>query len=461
MKRIFSFFMAAVMVFIMTPTLFADDVADYSIELIFEEGYLLDEDDRYVDFNNPADDSVPYGETVYYPLLSEEVTDSSKYDFTAVHETLAAKKVKIKTDWDEGSSYIDELSVVRKKFEGDLDDERIDTSLSKYVYFLSITTKQRSKTTTSTNEVYGTVMLKKTSGADKFDYDEGRELEVAFDVGYTAPEDSNLIPITPALFEPEEDFDEYDEETFDFEADDDSYFVVNTNNQKKIVLGLDTDYDDDIGEQYPEADLMFFNGNGGRFNKLGYLYLYTGDSDYRYTYSINDNGELEKVSSTYDSHDECVVIRTRTLGRYVLSDVKLNVIDNTDDKSNTEVVFDNDTQQNYNPGTGGYPWEAPDYYQPAVVTAPAVVASSPAAPASSEPEKIEEKKAAPEVAETAVKVEKAVPEFATILIGENDGDITADARMMLVVACCVGAAACVLGLILCVTSAVCKKHNKY
>ncbi|MBQ4539199.1 MAG: hypothetical protein II995_06315, partial [Oscillospiraceae bacterium] len=157
MKRIFSFFMAAVMVFIMTPTLFADDVADYSIELIFEEGYLLDEDDRYVDFNNPADDSVPYGETVYYPLLSEEVTDSSKYDFTAVHETLAAKKVKIKTDWDEGSSYIDELSVVRKKFEGDLDDERIDTSLSKYVYFLSITTKQRSKTTTSTNEVYGTV----------------------------------------------------------------------------------------------------------------------------------------------------------------------------------------------------------------------------------------------------------------------------------------------------------------
>jgi len=457
LKRIFSFFMAAVMILIMTPTLFAvDDDPTYLIEEIWEQGYLLDEDDRYVDFGNPIDDCVPYGETVYYPLISRDSSDNA----VAVYENKAAKKIKIRTDWDEGSSYIDELSVVRKRYTNKTDGETdgITFADDRYAYFLSVTTKQRSKTTTSTNEIYGLVQLKKT-GDYNFDYDAGVELYVQFDVGYTDPEDSNYIPIIPALFLPDEHFGEDSEETFDFEADDNSYFVVNTNSQKKIVLGLDTDYDDDIGEKYPDADLMFFNGNGARFNKLGYLYLYTGDSDYRYTYMVNDDGELEKVNSTYDSHDECVVIRTRTLGRYVLSDTKLKVIDNTDDHSGTEVIFDNDTQQNYNPGTGGYPWEAPDYYQPAVVTAPAAVAPAPAAP-----EKVEEKteqKKAPEVIETAVTVEKAIPEFATILIGENDGDITADSRMMLVVACCVGAVACVMGLVLCVTSALCRKRSKY
>ena len=43
----------------------------------------------------------------------------------------------------------------------------------------------------------------------------------------------------------------------------------------------------------------------------------------------------------------------------------------------------------------------------------------------------------------------------------DSGDITADSRMMLVVACCVGATACVMGLVICMTSALCKKRGKY
>ena len=292
MKRTVSLFLAVMMLFGMASVCLAADEVEYKITDIWEYGYLLDEDDRYVDFREPADDSVPYGETIYFPL----VHDSGEVP-VAVHEYDAAKKIKIKTDWDEGKSYVDELSVVRKKFIEDKDNDiGIDFSNSKYAYFLSITTKTRSKNTTTSHEICGTIKLKK-SGEYGFDYDD-MQLDVNLEVGYFEPDEANTIPITPALFEPDEHFDEYDEEIFDFEADDDSYFVVNTNTQKKIVLGLDTDYDDDIGDRFPDADLYFFNGNGARFNRLGYLYLYTGDSDYCYAYSIDEDGVLEKAQGT-------------------------------------------------------------------------------------------------------------------------------------------------------------------
>ncbi|MBR6726274.1 MAG: hypothetical protein IKL81_04725, partial [Clostridia bacterium] len=221
MKHTISLLLAVMMILSMASVCLADDDVLYPIDEIWEDGYLLDEDDRYVDFNEPVDDSVPYGETVYFPLVHD-----SGDGYAAVFESDAAKKIKIKTDWDEGSSYIDKLSVVRKRFVNEEEVSEIDFSESKYCYFLSVTTKTRSKNTTATHEVSGIVKLKK-SGDYGFDYDD-MQLEIYFDVGYLAPDDSNLIPITPALFEPDEDFDEYEEETFDFEADDDSYFVVNT-----------------------------------------------------------------------------------------------------------------------------------------------------------------------------------------------------------------------------------------
>lgn len=481
MKHTISLLLAVMMIFSMASVCLADDDVLYPIHEIWEEGFLLDEDDRYVDFDEPWDETVPYGETVYFPLISIRETDSGE-EYVAVHETDAAKKVKIKTDWDEGKSYIDKLSVVRKRFVNhdseNVDD--IDFSESRYAYFLTITTQTRSKSTTSSHEVNGEIFLRK-SGSDGFDYEDGRELYVNFEVGYFEPDEANTIPITPALFEPGDHFDEYDEETFDFEADDDSYFVVDTDNQKKIVLGMDCDYDDDIGERFPNADLYFFNGNGAKFNRIGYLYLYTGDDDYRYAYSIDDDGELEKVNSTYDSHDECIVIRTRTLGRYVISNVKLNVTDNTDNYDNTEVIFDNNTQINYNPGTGGGPWMPPSYIgwstqpaieHPAAPTLPAAPSSAPAkseaAPApmaeEAEPEKkAEEKpeKADDAVVKTAVKVEEKRPTFATMIIGSEDGDITLDNGMMLMIACIVGVVASVIGLIFCIAAIASKKRGRY
>lgn len=484
MKRFFSLVIAVILIMNMAVGALADSTpSDYCVTGIWDEGYLLDDDDNYVDFGEEVSDSVPYGETIYYPLIHECSSGcghSHHSNPVAVYESRATKSIKIKTDWEDGKSYIDKLSVVKKKYTGVASPSDIDFEDSKYCYFLAITTKQRSTTTTSTNDVSGTIKLKKSSGADedRFDYDDV-QIDVNFEVGYTHPDDTNVIPEIPALFYPDEDFDEDSEETFDFEADDDSYFVVNTNGQKKLVLGMNNDYDDDIADKYPEAELYFFNGNGGHFNRIGYLYLYAGDN-YNYVYSIDDKDRLESVKVTHD--DDFLVVRTRTLGRYVLSDVKLNVAESVEEEDEKAVIFDNDTQTNHNPGTGGWGFDDIAYNgwgntqavaTPAVVTAESKAAepSAPAENADKTDEKSESKpESKPESAANSkekAKVEKTSAKAAvdakatTVKVNGNVIEEGLNTRAMLLICCCVGAGSSALGLIMCLFAAISKSRNDY
>lgn len=482
MKRTLAFFFACSMLFTLSAGVLADDDDAYPVTGIYETGYLLDEDDSYVDFSEEADDSVPYGESIYFPLISYDDTDSAGLDsYVGVCESVATKSIKIKTDWDGGSSYIDELSVIKKRYTGTPEAD-LDLSASKYCYFLRIKTKTRSSTNTATNDVYGTVYLKKTSGDDeyRFDYDDVN-LDVDFEVGYTSPEDSNVIPITPALFVPDEDFDEDDEETFEFEADSYSYFVVNTNNQKKIVLGMDTDYDDDIADEYPNANLDFFNGNGATFNKLGYLYLYA-DRD-NYVYEVEDNDTLKKINASYDSYDDTFVIRTRTLGQYVVSDRRLNIVESTDTsdyEEDTPVIYDNDTQTNYNPGTGGYGFDniaygtqsqTPAVTSNAISAAPATINNASAAeqPASSTSQQEEKSPAededdgSPTIIGTTKKVETKLDAPTTVGTVDNSSSDAAapNYRRLLMIVCSVGAILSVIGLVTCALVSFNRSREKY
>lgn len=466
MKRTLAFIFACSMLLTLSVGVLAATDPDYPVTDIHDTFYLLDEDDRYIDFGAPGGDSVPYGETIYYPLLSQ--VDSG---YAAVYESEATKSMKVRTDWEEGSSYIDKLSVVKKRYTGTLGGIRFPDN--KYCYFLAIKTKSRSTTTTATHEVYGTVTLKKSRQADV-------ELDVNFEVGYNAPEDSNVIPITPALFIPGQDFDEDDEETFDFEADSHSYFVVNTNSQKKIVLGMDTDYDDSIADKYPKANLDFFNGNGATFNRVGYLYLYADRGSY--VYAIENNNTLKKINASYDSYDDAFVIRTRTLGRYVVSDIKLNVADKnpgTDDED-TAVIYDNDTQTNYNPGTGGYGFDDIAYYgTPAWTQAPAAAnnaaaatpavtggtAASAAAEKSSAPQQEEKQpeENGPTIIGTTQKAKnKLLAPAATDPAADTGSTATpSDYRRLVMIVCSAGAILSLIGLMICGLVAFNRSRTKY
>jgi len=238
-----------------------------------------------------------------------------------VYETSAVKNIKIKKDWDEGKSYVSTVEIAKKKYE-----PCNYSGSQKYAYFVAITIKKSSTSSTSTKELSGTINLKK-SGDYGFDYDD-MELDVSLELGCEDTENELTIPKIPEIFSEGSGFDGDGLEQFDFEADDSSWFEVNTSGQKDITLGLDTDYDDDIAEQYPGADLEFWNGNGAKFNRTGTLHLYSEDG--KYVYGINSDGELYNIESTYESSDECFEIKTRVLGRYVVSNRALNVTNGSD-----------------------------------------------------------------------------------------------------------------------------------
>lgn len=482
MKRTLAFIFACSMLLTLSIGALAltDPDEPHPVSAIYDIGYLLDEDDRYVDFNEALADSLPYGETVYYPLFYQD----SGGILVGVHESAATKSIKIKADWEEGSSYIDKLSVIKKRYiNANQLAGNIEFVDNRYCYFLAITAKTRSTTTTATHDVHGTVKLRKTSGDSeyRFDYDDIDYLNVDFEVGYSAPEDSNVIPITPALFVPGQDFDEYDEETFDFEADSHSYFVVNTNSQKKIVLGMNTDYDDAIADKYPQANLDFFNGNGAAFNRIGYLYLYADRGSY--VYVIENNNTLKKISASYDSYDDAFVIRTRTLGRYVVSDIKLNVADKNPSSGDedTAVIYDNDTQTNYNPGTGGYGFDDIAYSTPAPAQTPAVAnnaaATTPAvtgsaavstgaeksAPPTPQQEEAQPEEDGPTIIGTTQKAnDKLAAPAVTDPANDTGGAATAfDYRRLAMIICSAGAILSLIGLAICGLVAFNRSRTKY
>lgn len=63
---------------------------------------------------------------------------------------------------------------------------------------------------------------------------------------------------------------------FEFEVFKDATFTVDTEGQADLTLGANCDYDDVVLDRYPDAKLLFFNGNGDYFYHYGTLFLPAG-----------------------------------------------------------------------------------------------------------------------------------------------------------------------------------------
>ena len=88
MKRTLALVLAVTMMFTNAVTAFAADaVAKYPVDDISSHGYLIDEDDNGVDLTEDVD-MIPYGETVYFPLLNG--VGGTSYDTTAVSDITSA-----------------------------------------------------------------------------------------------------------------------------------------------------------------------------------------------------------------------------------------------------------------------------------------------------------------------------------------------------------------------------------
>lgn len=258
---------------------------------------------------NNAEQAVTDAQTA----LDALVASNTQYVF----ESDAVDGIKIKQKWDMNSRLINGVELVKKKVAGG------DTT-HKYIYFIAIGIKDSGSTTAA--DISGTIQLRKSG---EFDY-EDMELAVDIEIAYEISED-NEITEDIKLFKEGHGFNGEEDEEFTFECDDDTYFEVNTIGQGKILLSATSDFDERVSIVYPNANLNFFYGNGGTFNKTGTLYLAAESGSY--LYQLKDDGRLVKVDAEYDEYDECFVIRTRTLGRYVISDVQLPLL-------NTPIVGD-------------------------------------------------------------------------------------------------------------------------
>ena len=329
MKKLFALVLAVAMVLSMASVAMA--AANTKIGALDPSGwggianalYIENEDDDvYFDKDdNGANDNedmtsanIPYGETVYIPLI-----DSDNKQFTRADDVDA---LKVSAKWDKNGEYVDSVEIVKKNSR----------------YWVAIKTTGSSM---SENDVEGTITL---SGKAYEDSDASKKTNVnnlkpngkddnQFDVVLTLKyaevtgTDANKLVVEQTIEETAKTFrfdkEDMQDEEFELEVadeDEDVTFTVDTTHQPKLVLSFTTDAIDEVEDKYADANLDFYVFNGATFKKTGELFIPADEGTY--LYEIVD-GAAKAVDAEYDDYDEGFYLKTKTLGAYVVSDVKL------------------------------------------------------------------------------------------------------------------------------------------
>lgn len=335
MKKTLALSLAAAMMLSMGAAVSAaTDDSLYPVGAISDSAYLYSSDASAVDLANPVE-SVAYGKTVYYPLLNSVAPTTPEDDIAYVYESDAVSGIKVKAEWDMNGKLVKSIEVAKKKVTGETLDQ-------KYIYFLAVTLAE--STSTSSVDVVGNVQMRKSGSFDYEDVQLDVNMEVAFPVA-----NEPVITEDLQVFKEGAGFVGDSEEEFTFECDDNSYFTVNTLGQSKLLLSASTDFDSDIADLYSDANLNFFYGNGATFNKTGVLTLAADEGSF--LYQIKDDGTMVRVDAEYDDYDEAFIIKTKTLGKYVISDTALTIVNKPVDNGSTPTVPTTPTVPS-NPSTG-------------------------------------------------------------------------------------------------------------
>lgn len=318
------------------------------------------------------------GKTIYYPLLTQRgveayEADATKLENVATETTLggvaekiaglyapeknaftggeklpnlvtladAVKSLTINTKYTLGNDLAESPKIVYKKFDVTyLDGDEVRIHNTGYSYMLAITMKD--STSTSVKDYAADITLKKTSGTDK----SGKEgyQDLAFNAKYkiSIPVKFWTIVANDKMEEVTDTYKIYDwknmegENQIDFDRFDGAYFENDITGQEKTLLKADAKFDPAVANLYPSANINFFNGHGATFNKIGSLHLPAEPGSF--IYAVAADGSLSAVNATYDDGEEAFVIKTRTLGKYAISDKELDIAASTPASSSSEVT---------------------------------------------------------------------------------------------------------------------------
>ena len=322
MKKLFALVLAVAMVLSMASVAMA---ANTAIDGDAENGgwgkmdnkiYIEDDEDDVDDDTDMTNENIAYGETVYIPLL-----DADNNQFTKADDVDA---LKVSAKWDKNGEYVESVEIAKKN--------------SKYWVVIKTTGSSMSE-----NDVEGTVTISGKAYWDNTSADSDKKYNVntitgdkevnKYDVTLTLKyaevtgttdnktEVAQTIEETAKTFR----FDKVDmqDEEFELEVadkDEDVTFTVDTTHQPKLVLSFTTDAIDEVEDKYADANLDFYVFNGATFKKTGELFIPADEGTY--LYEIVD-GAAKAVDAEYDDYDEGFYLKTKTLGAYVVSDVKL------------------------------------------------------------------------------------------------------------------------------------------
>lgn len=282
MKRLFAFAFALAL----TLSLAAVSLAVTSGGL-----YLPDEDSRYV--TDQVSEMSP-GKTYY--LAIEEAPSSSSSSKPA--SKASARELEITRNDENGkkvSLIPSSLNIVRR---------RTGTSSSDWWWFVEVKPKAVGISEYPEDGYFVDGYI--TAGS--------YELTLPGTIAY--PEGSGVIERDPQYFI----YDDSDEEEL-YLPDDDSTVTIDSKGVKsKLLLAMNTDYNDSIASKYPNANIDFFNGNGASFKKTATMRIVGNSGDYLYEYK---DGQLSDLTRYWDKSEDAFIFKTRTLGSYLRSDRKL------------------------------------------------------------------------------------------------------------------------------------------
>jgi len=175
-----------------------------------------------------------------------------------------------------------------------------------------------------------------------------------------------------------EDGDDYGTFTADFDNDRGTHiakYVVKIVDQDSLFLGFNETENTTLTSKYTSAKMRFINWDARpTFEFEGRLSIYMEPN--QYIYGIKEDNSLYRLGGSYDSENGAYVIKTKTLGSYVVSSKQL---------------MDHTTSQQLSPNAVNNPTPSTpsSVYQPASSTpaAPSSTAPAPSSPSSvAEPE---------------------------------------------------------------------------
>ena len=248
------------------------------------------------------------GNLVFVPLLTANSQPVTQPD--------AVSDIKMGTSFAVGRDLIESIGIARMY-------SNLFDPAGQYSYFIMIKTK--STISTSDNDVSFKMWLFKNvpANASGYNYSFGIETNHNLDVHHSYA--ANLqIKIYPQIYKLQElttSDEQLENCTFTLEKNADITYTVNCVGQGNVLLTANMVTDAAVQSKYPSATLHFLNGYGSAFNKIGQLRFAASLGGY--LYKVGTDGALSRLTTTYDSTTQTYAYATRTIDRYVVSNIDL------------------------------------------------------------------------------------------------------------------------------------------